>query len=49
MSNCFKSLKLNPNHAMTHYVLGNALNGLGKKEEAIESYRKAIEIDPNFK
>ena len=33
---------------MTHYVLGNALKGLGKKEEAIESYRKAIKIDPNY-
>lgn len=29
-------------------MLGVALNGLGRDEEACESYRKAIEIDPGF-
>ena len=29
--------------------MGNALYGLGRKEEALASYRKVISIDPNYK
>jgi superkiller protein 3 len=37
-------------HAATpsHYNLGVALKAKGQLEEAIEAYRKAIQLDPNY-
>ena len=44
-----KAIKIDPNYAYAYNNLGNALDDIGKKEEAIENYRKAIKIDPNYK
>ena len=30
------------------FILGNALHDLGKKEDAINDYSKAIEINPQY-
>jgi tetratricopeptide (TPR) repeat protein len=34
--------------ASAHYSLGIALNGQGKLDEAIDAYKKAIEVNPNY-
>jgi tetratricopeptide (TPR) repeat protein len=41
-----KIIELNPELAAVHYTLGNLLNDLGKKEDAVEEYREAIRIKP---
>ena len=46
---CFsKALKLNSAYADAHYNLGIALDSLGRLEEAIFSYTKAIELKPDY-
>jgi tetratricopeptide (TPR) repeat protein len=37
-----------PRFAVNHYVRGWLLSRLGRPEEAVEAYAKAIEIDPTF-
>lgn len=37
-----------PNNASLYYVEGNIHKQLGNKEEAVASYRKCSEIDPNY-
>jgi serine/threonine-protein kinase len=39
-------IRLQANDATAHYCLGNALNGQGKGDEAMASFRKAIELNP---
>ncbi len=39
---------MNPMDKQIFFNFGNALSSLKKKEEAIELYKKAIEIDPEF-
>jgi len=41
-----EGLKMLPNDSWAHTVQGMALEGLGRLEEAAESYAKAIELDP---
>jgi protein O-GlcNAc transferase len=42
-----KAIGINPNDADYHYNLGNALERLGRSEEAVACHRKAIAINPN--
>jgi tetratricopeptide (TPR) repeat protein len=39
-------IEIDPNQATMHFALGLTLSSLGKYEEAVACYRKAIEIDP---
>jgi tetratricopeptide (TPR) repeat protein len=45
---CDKSLKLNSQNAFTWNTKGNALYKMGKYDEAIECYDRAIEAEPLF-
>jgi tetratricopeptide (TPR) repeat protein len=40
-------IALSPNNADLHSGLGNSLRFLGRYQQALESYRKAVELDPN--
>ena len=42
------TLKKNPNSWMAHTNLGTGLLELGRVDEAIMHYKKALEIDPNY-
>ena len=42
-----KKVVENPNDARSHFELGNQLHELGDHEGAVESYEKALEIEPN--
>ncbi|GAA2168019.1 hypothetical protein GCM10009727_89080 [Actinomadura napierensis] len=42
-----KAIEINPDHAIAHNNLGNALTVLGRFTEAAAAYRKAIEINPD--
>jgi tetratricopeptide (TPR) repeat protein len=39
-------VEIEPQHANAHYALGIALQKGGKVDEAVESYRRALELDP---
>ena len=41
-------IKMNPEVVFLHNLLGMVLNAQGKTEEAVKSYNKAIQVDPNF-
>jgi len=43
-----KALKINPEYAEAYFNYGNLLITLGKHEEAIKQFEKALEIAPNF-
>jgi superkiller protein 3 len=43
-----KAIRLYPNKSSPYFWLGNALDDLGKKEEAIAAYRQAIKLQPDF-
>ncbi|HZB43893.1 MAG TPA: tetratricopeptide repeat protein, partial [Pyrinomonadaceae bacterium] len=43
-----KAIEIDPNYAIAHNNLGNALNELKRHEEAEAAYRRAIELDPNY-
>jgi Flp pilus assembly protein TadD len=40
-------MEINPNDATAHYNMGVVLSSLGRKEEAMEWYRKVIALNPN--
>ncbi len=40
--------KINSNHGPTYNNLGNALRDQGKLEKAVQAYKQAIEINPQF-
>ena len=40
-------MRLKPDHANAHYVLGVALAGLGRPEEAITQYKQTLALQPN--
>ena len=42
------AIKLNPDLALAHYNLGNALSAERKIEEAISHLKMAIKIKPDF-
>ena len=44
-----KSLLLETNNASAHSNLGNAYKNLNRNDEALASYDKAIQINPNLK
>ena len=41
-------IKMNPKVVFLHNLLGVVLSAQGRTEEAVKSYNKGIEIDPNF-
>ncbi|KXT54050.1 tetratricopeptide repeat protein, partial [Akkermansia sp. KLE1797] len=42
-----RKIALDPENAMAYFQRGNVLDDLGRKEEALESYDKALEIKPD--
>jgi tetratricopeptide (TPR) repeat protein len=48
MQCCERSISLNSKNALAFNIKGNILYKLGRYEEAIECYNKAIEIEPLF-
>jgi Tfp pilus assembly protein PilF len=42
-------VKMSPDFADAHFLLGQAYAGLYKNIEAIHSFRKAVELDPDDK
>ena len=47
-SPCESAIRLNPAYAEPHTNLGNVLKERGELDEAIASYRRAIEIRPDL-
>jgi len=45
---CEAAIELNPNAAEAHNLRGLILDLLERPEEAIQSYREALRLDPNF-
>lgn len=43
-----KAMELSPEGALQWNYKGMALEKLGRKEEALEYYNKALQIDPNY-
>ena len=43
-----KVLAIKPDYTEAHYNLGNALKHLGWVEGTVGSYRRALEIDPDY-
>jgi tetratricopeptide (TPR) repeat protein len=43
-----KAIACRSDHAMSHVVLGTALQQLGKREEALDAFRAAVERGPNL-
>lgn len=41
-------VRLAPNHAVAHGHLGLSLERLGRKDEALRSYRRSLELDPAY-
>ncbi|MCJ8288188.1 MAG: tetratricopeptide repeat protein [Crocinitomicaceae bacterium] len=43
-----KLVELDPKNAMLHFSLGSTLDNLKMSDDAIASYKKAIELDPSY-
>jgi len=43
-----KAIEANPRYTQAYTLLGNCQDCLDKKEDAIASYDKALQIDPNY-
>jgi protein O-GlcNAc transferase len=43
-----KAIEANPSYTQAYTLLGNCQDCLDKKEDAIASYDKALQIDPNY-
>ena len=43
-----RAIKVDKRSAEAHQLLGSALTGLGRLDEAVRSYSKAVTIRPNF-
>lgn len=41
-----EAIRINPNSAYAHHVLGQILRGAGRPEEAIPEYKKALRLNP---
>ena len=42
------ALRASPSNPVLHYIKGNLADKLGKNEEAVAAYKKAIEIKPDY-
>eukprot|EP00117_Sycon_ciliatum_P050136 scpid94220/ scgid35429/ Small glutamine-rich tetratricopeptide repeat-containing protein alpha; Alpha-SGT len=47
VEDCQEAIRIDPAYSKAHSRLGNALNMLGRKAEAVESFKKAVELDPS--
>ena len=45
---CKKGLKVDPQNALSHFNMGNALWAAGNLEAAITSFKKALSIEPDY-
>lgn len=45
---CEAVIAIDPRNQKAHALLGDALAGMGKKQEAIAAYRNAVQIAPSF-
>ena len=45
---CRRALKIKPDYAWGHHVLGSALQCQGRMEEALVCYRKTISLQPDY-
>lgn len=43
-----EAIKADPNNAVLQYIKGNLADKLGKKEEAVTAYKRAIELKPDY-
>lgn len=43
---CMQTIKLDPNHAKTHAILGDAYMKISEVEKAVKEYKRAIALDP---
>lgn len=43
-----EAIKNNPTNAALHYIKGNLADKLGKPEEAVAGYKKALELKPDY-
>ena len=43
-----KAIQINPDHAMAHYNLGLVFEKINNLNDAIASYRTALELKPDF-
>ncbi len=48
LSECEAALELSPNSAEAHNLRGLILDLLERPEEAMQAYREAVRLDPNF-
>lgn len=42
------AIKASPSNPVLHYIKGNLADKLGKEEEAVAAYKKAIELKPDY-
>jgi tetratricopeptide (TPR) repeat protein len=45
---CTRLLEQDADHALAHNYMGNACNTLGEQEQALEHYRRAVQLDPRL-
>jgi Flp pilus assembly protein TadD len=42
-----EAIRLDPRHLMAYKLRGGVLGGMGRRDEAIADFRKALELDPS--
>jgi Tfp pilus assembly protein PilF len=42
------AIKLDPKYAQAYYDLGMTLRKTNQRAEAVQEFKKALEVDPNF-
>ena len=42
------AIENDPENSMLHFVLGTAMDQLGKRDGAVDAYKKAIELNPDY-
>ena len=48
LNNANKLIKTFPNNSLLHNIIGATYAGLGQLSSAVDSYERAIELDPNY-